>query len=232
MTETEVQDLVSALGIGYANDPFMCWQEGHFTVAIARELHLAGHVLQLPTTNTGVAKYLWGATTWLGRRRHYVPEGSGDVTVIEPELAYFEVKTRPDVGSKAQAGFGGIAQDLDRVANDPDALFMFAFESELYKSFEGMAKKRRPPSAAGQLVQAFFERRARLPYGTVCQVAQKWRGQAMEMWYLKIQTGVGEDRMLVAGRAYLPFTAYPPPPAASPAAAPPGPAHPTRPPSG
>lgn len=198
MRSRHFSNLLLRLAREHGNNPLLCWQEGAFTVAVAAIFNRYRFELQLPTTHKTNAKYWWRDTVQTRVRQHSVPDGSGDLTVTKPFVGYLEIKTRPDLGSKAQAAFKGITDDLDRIANSTDGAFLFAFDEKIYASFDNSVSRKRKPE--GVDCNAFFPSAKGMTVGQVHASTIPWRGVPMRVWCTKGLVTGGTYRVFVAGK--------------------------------
>lgn len=198
MRSRHFKNLLLRLAREHGNNPLLCWQEGAFTVAVAAICIRYGFELQLPTTLKTAAKFWRRNTVQPKPRMHSVSGGSGDLTVTWPFVGYFEIKTRPDLGAKAQAAFKGIAEDLDRVSGATDGAFLFAFDEKIYQSFDNSVSRKR--SQDGQDCNQFFPAAAGMTMGQVHVSTPAWRGVKMRVWATKCVVAGGAHRVFVAGK--------------------------------
>ena len=198
MRRRHFKNLLLRLSREHGSNPLLCWQEGAFTVAVAAIFIRYGFELQLPTTKKTTAKYWRRNTVQPKPRQHAVAGGSGDLTVTWPFVGYFEIKTRPDLGSKAQAAFKGIAEDLDRVSQSTDGAFLFAFDEKIYASFDSSVPRKRTQD--GHDCNQFFPPAAGMTVGQVRDTTRTWRGVKMQVWVTKCVVTGGAHRVFVAGK--------------------------------
>lgn len=198
MRSRHFKNLLHRLAREHGSNPLLCWQEGAFTVAVAAIFNRYRFELQLPTTHKTNAKYWWRDTVQTGVRQHSVADGSGDLTVTRPFVRYFEIKTRPDLGAKAQAAFKGIADDLDRVSKSTDGAFLFAFDEKIYASFDSSVVRKR--SQDGQDCNNFFPPAKDMTVGQIQASTPIWRGVKMQVWATKCVVTGGTHRVFVAGQ--------------------------------
>lgn len=198
MRSRHFKNLLLRLAREHGNNPLLCWQEGAFTVAVAAICIRYGFELQLPTTQKAAAKYWRRNTVQPKPRLHSVSGGSGDLTVTWPFVGYFEIKTRPDLGSKAQAAFKGIAEDLDRVSGATDGVFLFAFDEKIYQSFDNSISRERMPD--GVDCNNFFPSAKGMTVGQVHVSTIRWRSVPMRVWCTKGLVTGGTYRVFVAGK--------------------------------
>lgn len=198
MRSRHAKNLLLRLAREHGSNPLLCWQEGAFTVAVAAIFIRYGFELQLPTTQKTTAKYWRRNSVQTKPRQHSVTDGSGDLTVTWPFVGYFEIKTRPDLGSKAQSAFKGIAEDLDRVSKSTDGAFLFAFDEKIYASFDKSLSRKR--SQDGQDCNDFFPPAVGMTVGQVDDTTRTWRGVKMQVWATKCVVTGGTHRVFVAGK--------------------------------
>jgi len=198
MRSRHVKNLLLRLAREHGNNLLLCWQEGAFTVAVAAIFIRYGFELQLPTTQATAAKYWRRNTVQPKPRQHAVAGGSGDLTVTWPFVGYFEIKTRPDLGAKAQAAFKGITDDLDRIAQSTDGAFLFAFDERIYRSFDNSISRQRMPE--GVDCNNFFPPAKGMTVGQVHVSTILWRGVPMRVWCTKGLVTGGTHRIFVAGK--------------------------------
>lgn len=195
-----IKELLTALAKATQDDPFLNHQEGHFNLSVAKALIKSDAKLQFGTTDKNKANFFSKKTGWTNeKRQHKIERGSGDLTIIEPALTCLELKCRPDYGPKAQADFQEIADDLDRIIDNPQSSFLFSFDHRLYGSFDGTAKKRKK-SDTGDRIKSFFTTATELPDGKVIEGESTWADSKVETWSLKTVTSTEKFRFFIFGR--------------------------------
>jgi hypothetical protein len=172
-----------------SDDMLLALAEGHLKVELANVMLELGYTLQEGTSasryggalKSPQADYLSLRDGQLvckrEDRRVAIDEGSVDLIAVHPRTILFELKTRPDFGTKAQAQFESIAADLSRVAATPSAVFVGVFDERVYRSFDGTkTESRGAPSKLTAAMNAFFPPAARLPAGAIWCGERDWEG--------------------------------------------------------
>lgn len=90
-----------------------------------------GPVADYASMDSGVIKW------WRQPRKLSLAEGSADLAVIDPIEMLLEIKARPDWGTKSQAQFQQMDEDVTRIATNPKCAFFFVFDPKIYLSFSG-----------------------------------------------------------------------------------------------
>lgn len=136
-----LHQLADAVVESCRREDFITLSEGLVKIRCLETALSLGWTIQEGVGNSGIADYatlVAGRISWSRRGRiAQLPSGSSDVAIVKPFTLLLEIKTRPDHGTKSQAQFQAMDEDVTRVASLSQTAFFFLFGKKAYLSFSG-----------------------------------------------------------------------------------------------
>lgn len=199
-----LQELGEALLHRTAEDRLLALSEGFIKVRCAEAALDLGWTLQEGVGNKGVADFariIDGKVRWdRGSRMLFAPEGSADLAVVAPFSVLLEIKARPDHGTKSQAQFGQMDEDVARVARDPLCAFLAFFEMKAYRSFS--AEKQESRGRRALMAEWFnrnFQKAASIPADAWLNVDAERGDTMLSLLFRKAPHTGADETILVLG---------------------------------
>ncbi len=149
-------------------DWLLTHQEGHFKCEVLNSLLNIGCTIQEgrpgsdkpPQADYGrmdgekSRSLIWDTSD----RQLVFEKGSIDAAIVEPFACMFELKTRSDKGTKAQAAHDELACDMDRITEDRRVVGVFVFDRNIYRSFSGDKTETRGRKSNTPEMASFFSK--------------------------------------------------------------------------
>jgi hypothetical protein len=199
-----LENLVTKIASAAEHEQFFALSEGLVKVRTIEAALSLGWTVQDGASGKDVVHTLWLDASEVKiescERVLKIEDGSADVYITAPIKMMLEIKTRPDFGSKAQAQFSEMLEDVDRVAGLKDTAFLFVFDPKLYRSFSGDKQDKRGRKAlSSEWFVANFAKyedvKKERRIASSCVVGD----EKLELLFMAVGNGMRDDRVIVAG---------------------------------
>jgi hypothetical protein len=185
-------------------EPFFTLSEGLVKVRTLEAALDLGWVVQEGAPSPGsayaITKTVNGVEVVKSLRRLSVADGSADLYITQPIELMLEIKTRPDIGTKAQAGFQQMKLDVRRVSQHKSMALLFLFDRGMYGSFCGENKDGRGrPSVEKDWFTNLFPSHPDVVAVSDVTVEASADGAPLSLWFCAMPNPIGPKRILVLG---------------------------------